>query len=207
MIRVQIADGHPLILAGLRVLLEGANLSVVAATCNGDEALVQIREQNPTVLVLGLDLPGKDGIEILQSIRECGDWRPVILLPGPLSNETLWSALNWGINGILSKEYCAETLVPAVRIVSQGGTFFPPELMTAVQPDPAHRTRLRMWAKLSNYDRALAKAVGAGHRNRDIATQLGKSEAAIRVALHRLFKKMGVASRTELALLLRETAG
>ena len=205
MIRVLIADDHPFLLAGVRAVLEAAGMEVVAAVAGGMAALETVTPFDPQVLVLGVSMPGVGGVGVLEDLREHGDMRPVILLTAQLGDGQLLAALRAGVNGILGKQGGSRTLVEAIGIVVQGGQAIPPELLARALDLSGRADSAGLLAALSPRELALAKAAGSGLRNREIGEQLGMTEGAIKVALHRLYDKLGVSNRTELALLVRDS--
>lgn len=207
MTRVLIADDHPFLLAGVRAVLEAAGMEVVAAVADGPAALEAVAQFDPQVLVLDVNMPGLDGVGVLEDLREHGDMRPVILLTAQLGDGQLLAALRAGVNGILGKQGGSRTLVEAIGIVVQGGQAIPPELLARALDLSGRADSAGLLAALSPRELALAKAAGSGLRNREIGEQLGMTEGAIKVALHRLYDKLGVSNRTELALLVRDSEG
>lgn len=207
MTRVLIADDHPFLLAGVRAVLEAAGMEVVAAVADGMAALEAVAQFDPQVLVLDVNMPGLDGVGVLEDLREHGDMRPVILLTAQLGDGQLLAALRAGVNGILGKQGGSRTLVEAIGIVVQGGQAIPPELLARALDLSGRADSAGLLAALSPRELALAKAAGSGLRNREIGEQLGMTEGAIKVALHRLYDKLGVSNRTELALLVRDSEG
>jgi two-component system nitrate/nitrite response regulator NarP len=206
MTRVLIADDHPFLLAGVRAVLEAAGMEVVAAVADGDAALDAVAAHDPQVLVLDVNMPGRDGVAVLEALRDAEDWRPVILLTAELGDGQLLAALRAGVNGVLGKQGGSRTLVEAIGIVLQGGQAIPADLLARALDLSGRTDSAGMLAALSPRELALARAAGSGLRNREIGEQLGMTEGAIKVALHRLYDKLGVTNRTELALLVRDSA-
>lgn len=207
MTRVLVADDHPFLLAGVRAVLEAAGMDVVAAVSDGDAALDAVSAHDPQVLVLDVNMPGCDGVAVLEALREEGDWRPVILLTAELGDGQLLAALRAGVNGILGKQGGSRNLAEAIGIVMQGGQAIPAELLTRALDLSRRTDGAAQLAALTPRELALAKAAGSGRRNREIGAQMGMTEGAIKVALHRLYDKLGVSNRTELALLVRDSDG
>lgn len=207
MTRVLIADDHPFLLAGVRAVLDAAGMDVVAAVADGDAALDAVAAHDPQVLVLDVNMPGRDGVAVLEALRDAEDWRSVILLTAELGDGQLLAALRAGVNGILGKQGGSRTLVEAIGIVVQGGQAIPPDLLTRALDLSGRTDSVGMLAALTPRELALAKAAGSGLRNREIAEQMSMTEGAIKVALHRLYDKLGVTNRTELALLVRDSEG
>jgi len=206
MTRVLIADDHPFLLAGVRAVLEAAGMEVVAAVADGDAALDAVAAHDPQVLVLDVNMPGRDGVAVLEALRDAEDWRPVILLTAELGDGQLLAALRAGVNGVLGKQGGSRTLVEAIGIVLQGGQAIPADLLARALDLSGRTDSAGMLAALSPRELALARAAGSGLRNLEIGEQLGMTEGAIKVALHRLYDKLGVTNRTELALLVRDSA-
>jgi len=206
MTRVLIADDHPFLLAGVRAVLEAAGMEVVAAVSDGDAALDAVAAHDPQVLVLDVSMPGRDGVAVLEALRDANDWRPVLLLTAELGDGQLLAALRAGVNGILGKQGGSRTLVEAIGIVLQGGQAIPADLLARALDLSGRTDSAGKLAALSPRELVLAKAAGSGLRNREIGEQLGMTEGAIKVALHRLYDKLGVTNRTELALLVRDGA-
>lgn len=207
MTRVLIADDHPFLLAGVRAVLEAGGLEVVAAVSDGDAALDAVTAHDPQVLVLDINMPGRDGVSVLEVLRDEGDLRPVILLTAELGDGPLLAALRAGVNGILGKQGGSRSLVEAIGIVLQGGQAIPAELLTRALDLSRRTDGAAQLAALTPRELTLARAAGSGRRNREIACEMGMTEGAIKVALHRLYDKLGVSNRTELALLVRDSDG
>ncbi|MDP3908737.1 response regulator transcription factor [Novosphingobium sp.] len=205
MIRVLIADDHPFLLAGVQAVLEAAGMTVVAAVGDGNAALAAVAAHDPAVVVLDVNMPGRDGISVLQALREADDWRPVILLTAQLDDPQLVAALRAGVNGIVGKQGGSRMLAEAIGIVVQGGQAIAPDLLARALDASGRGGRASLIAQLTPRELALARAAGSGQRNREIAELLEMTEGAVKVALHRLYDKLGVSNRTELALLVRDS--
>ena len=205
MTRVLIADDHPFLCEGVRAVLEGAGMTVVDIVADGDAALAALAVHDPDVLVLDANMPCRDGISTLRAMRSGDDWRPVIMLTAQLSDAQLVATLRAGVDGIVGKQGGSRTLVEAIGIVCRGGQSIAPELLARASDISARAERLAPLERLSPRERQLVKAAASGMRNREIATQLAMTEGAIKVALHRLYEKLGVTNRTELSVLVRSS--
>ncbi len=203
MLRLVVADDHPLFLSGVTAVLEAAKFQVAAAVTNGKEALAAIEQHDPEVVVLDVKMPELAGLSALSTLRAKGDNRPVILLTAQLNDAELLTALKSGVNGILSKQGGSRKLLDAIEIVCKGGQAIAPDLIARALKVAQHSSSKGGLACLSPRELALAKSAGTGLRNRVIAEQMGMTEGATKVALHRLYEKLGVTNRTELALLVR----
>lgn len=206
MTRILIADDHPFLLAGVRAVLEAAGMKVVDAVVDGAATLAAIARHDPDVILLDVKMPDIDGITVLETLRQQGDLRPVILLTAQVDDRQLLNALGAGVNAILCKQGGSRTLVEAIGVVMQGGRAIPAELLARAAEAMQRANAAGGLAVLSPRELTLAKTAGSGLRNREIAQQMGMTEGAIKVALHRLYEKLNVTNRTELALLVRDSA-
>ena len=205
MTRVVIADDPPFLCEGVKAVLAEEGMDVVAAVYDGDAALGAVAEHDPDVVILDVVMPGRDGIAVLQALRERGDQRPVVLLTAQLGDPQLVAAVRAGVNGIVLKQGGSSVLADAIRIACQGGQSIPSQLLSrALDFAAAGGAGADPMGPPSPREREIAKAAGRGLRNREIAERFGASEGAIRVSLYRIYEKLGVDNRTALALRLRD---
>lgn len=202
MIRVLIADDHPFLSEGVKAVLTAAGMQVVAMVTGGEEALSAIDRHQPDVVILDLKMPKGDGLATLQEMRRRGDQRPVVMLTAYTSDPRLIAAARAGVNAIVSKQNGSTKLADIVAIAAQGGLCIPPEI--AAQAQELGDVSGDLAARLSLRERDIVLAVAKGLRNREVAEQFGISEGAVKVALFRVYGKLGVHSRPELLLRLRE---
>ena len=202
MTRVLVAEDDPLTLAGIEMLLEKTNFEVVATVNTGVAALGLLATARPDMLILDNAMPERTGLEVLRTLRDRGDNRPVILLTGGLNDRASKEAIQLGVNGIVIKATAPRDLLACLETVAQGRRWLDQEVMQramelALSPD-ADRDPLEA---LSGRERAVAKLAQRGLRNKEIADELGLTEGTVKVHLHKVFEKLGVRSRTELILL------
>lgn len=202
MTSVIIADDHPFLREGVRNVLTQAGLEVAAAVGDGDDALAAIEQHDPDVAILDVRMPGRDGIEALQAMRRKGDQRPVILLTAVMEDRQLLEAMRAGVSGIVFKQGGESQLIEALEIVSKGGNAIPPELIGRALDHNQKPSLPSPMSRLNERERRITEEVCQGKRNREIAEGFGVSEGSIKVALHRIYDKLGVGSRTELTLLI-----
>jgi len=201
MTRILIADDHPIIVSGLRAILAGTDYEVVGAVSRGDEVPAAVDAHAPDILLLDVSMPGMGGLELLRDLRGRGDGRAVILLTAGLDDAALIEAVELGVNGIVLKEGAHTLLIPCLDAVRGGGRWTEPALLQraldlalsgGAPPDPL--------SPLTERERGIAGLAVRGLRNREIAERLHMNEGNVKVYLHRIYKKLGVGSRTELLL-------
>lgn len=206
MTRVVLADDHPIVLSGIEAILEGSTFEVVGAFRSGKAALDSLAGLRPDMLIVDLAMPDRSGIEILRTLRSRGNMMPVVLLSAEIPDQALADALRLGVNGIVLKDGAQDLLVECLRGVAAGRRWIDQQLIDkalelAVDADSRPRDPLD---SLTARERTVADLVANGMRNREIARELGITEGTIKVYLHRIYEKLDVGNRTELALLVRD---
>lgn len=201
MTSVLLADDHAFIRAGVEAVLAHTDYRMVAAVGSGVEALDAIRRLEPQVCVFDVAMPDGNGVETLKTMRAAGDERPVILLTAQIDDSQLFEALEARVNGIVTKEGAEETLVATLGQVLQGQQAITPGMLERARLEGERRKRPAPFAALTPREKTIVSFIAQGYRNRDIAAELGITEGTVKVYLHSLYQKLGIESRTELAVL------
>ncbi len=183
-IRVLIADDHPLFRKGLRSLLDDApDIDVIGEADNGDRALALICETSPDVAVLDLDMPGKGGLEIALAIRERRLPVRVVLLTAHKSEVPVHKALDVGVTGYLLKDGAALEIVECIRAVRAGLRFLSPELAALRQARTAKAdalsARVPSLDDLTASERRILELVALGKTSREIGEVLFVSSRTV----------------------------
>jgi two-component system nitrate/nitrite response regulator NarP len=197
MTRVLLADDHPMIASALELLLRGTDYQLVGRARSGKEALAQIDEVKPDLVLLDVNMPDGSGIDVLRKLRRSGEERPIVLLTAGLDDPQLIAADDLEPNGVVLKTSDPALLLQCMDRVLEGKTWVDPEIVDRTN---AARQRVSSLPPLTPRERELVELVGQGLRNRDIAARLGVTEGTVKVYLHSIFDKVGVGSRTELAI-------
>lgn len=169
-----LADDHPIFRRGLRQVLEmDQRLKVVFEAEDGDTALEQIRELKPDVAILDIDMPGRDGFEIVRGLR---DWRltvPVVFLTMHKDEHFLNSALDAGVKGYVIKDSAVTEIVNAVKAVASGQNFISPQLSTHLINRASRKLQLTgekpALKELTPAERRVLKLVGEYKTSKEIA--------------------------------------
>ena len=199
MTRVLLVDDHPMISTALEALLRNTPFEIVGVAGSGEQAAEDIERLAPDIVLLDLQLPRGSGMDVLRTLRREHKRTRVILLTAAIDDASLMEAKALHVQGIVLKSSDPAYLFECLARVRHGGQWLDPEITerldrlsdTLGQSDPA---------PLAPRERELIKLVRNGLRNREIAEKLGVTEGTIKVYLHTVFQKLGVSSRTELAI-------
>lgn len=195
--RILLADDHPMIRTALETLLRGTKFEIVGQAGSGSEAIDAVLSLAPQILLLDVRMPNGSGIEVLRRLRESGSAVKVILVTAGIADGALTDALRLDVNGIVLKNSDPALLLECLEAVSEGEMWIDPDLKERAEEA---RNRASSRAALSPREKQLVALVAKGLRNRDIAERIGVTEGTVKVYLHTLFDKVGVANRTELAM-------
>jgi len=201
-IRVLLADDHPTLRLGLRVLLERApDIEVVAEAERGEEALAKILALQPDVAVLDCQLPGLSGPEVAREVRRRGLPTRVLALSAYRYEHYIRGMLEAGAVGYLLKEEAPGAIVEAIRRAAQGGMSFSPgvaEVARAILEGAVEIPRL------TEREREVLALMAEGLSNKEIGARLGFSERTAAFHVGNILQKLGAASRTEAVVRAKE---
>ena len=208
MTRVLLADDHPLMLSGLESVLRGTAYEIAAKVGTGAAALEAAAAAQPDILILDIKMPEGSGLDVLRTLRAAGDARPIVLLTADIDDQSLVEAIRLGVSGIIMKEGAETQIVACLDRVRGGGRWIEgPVLQRALDVAVSSGGRQKgPLSRLTPRERAIARLVGEGLRNREIGDELGLTEGTVKVCLHRIYEKLNISNRTELALLDRDAA-
>ncbi|NOW44695.1 two-component system nitrate/nitrite response regulator NarP [Novosphingobium sp. SG751A] len=207
MTRIVIADDHAFLRAGLEQVLGSLGFTIVGSVGDGDAALAAVGDVDPDLLIVDLRMPGRNGVAVIEALRARGDARPVLMLAAEIDDASLVAAIRLGVNGILMKDSDAAALKQAIDTVMSGARAISMPMMERAFMLASKPSETSPLDALSERDRRIVEGVAAGLRNREIAENLAISEGSVKVYLHRIFDRLNVGNRTELALLVRAGQG
>ena len=200
-ISLVLADDHPIVLDGLKQLfLREGGFTVLASCADGEQALAAVRLHHPDVLVLDLRLPRKDGLAVVREMAGEHLATRVVLLTAMLDEDQLLEAVRLGVCGVILKEMPPQLLVKCVQKVHAGGQWLELNAMFRALDKVMKReagTR-EVAAVLTPRELEVVGLVVKGVRNKAIAERLFISESTIKIHLHNIYEKLGVAGRVEL---------
>lgn len=203
-INILLVDDHTVLRQGIAQVIESQeDMHVVAQASNGEQAIEMAHAHQPDLMLLDINLPGIDGVEVARKIStELPDIR-VLILTMHRQGEYVIEAIKAGASGYLLKEVEMDEMLSAIRSVAQGDAVIDPSVANRVfenlrgEPQVERKSILN---DLADRDIAILRLLGEGMSNRDIADQLHISEKTVRNRLSMVFKKFGLKNRTEAAL-------
>jgi two-component system nitrate/nitrite response regulator NarL len=206
-IRIVVADDHPVVLFGVKnMLLSEPGFDVVGEARDGDEAITQVLEHEPDILLLDLAMPRLPGLEAMRAIMAKSPRVKIVLLTSTISTQQVIEALQIGARGIILKDSVAGDLSQALRAVLGGDYWIGGErvanLLKALQELQAQAAAVpeRKTYGLTPRELEVVTCIVEGCSNRDIAGQFSISEETVKRHLSNVFDKTGVSTRLELAL-------
>lgn len=202
--RIVIADDHTVLRESLAALLSTQpDFQVEGFAGNGQEALEQVQEHHPDVLVLDLFMPGSDGFEVLRTLDRAGSRVAAVVLTASESELDYAQVVKLGGRGLVLKSDGPERLFEAIRTVANGELAFSDQLaqQVLITMTTESRTTAKALSRLSERERQIAYSVARGMKNKDIGQELTISENTVKRHLQSIFTKTGARDRLELAVL------
>src|SRR3979490_1228958 len=204
-----IADDHPLFRDALRQAVASVVKSAKVDEAGTWEELAALLEQDSDVdlILLDLTMPGISGFSGLIYLRAQYPAIPVVIVSASDDGATIRRSLDFGASGFIPKRFGVETLRDAIMKVMEGDVWVPPDtdLTSASDPD---MTRLRdRLVTLTPHQVGGLRMLSEGLLNKQIAYELGVSEATIKAHVSAILQKLGVESRTQAAIAAGKLAG
>ena len=200
-ITVLLADDHPVVRQGLRVLLRlQRDIEGVGEASDGAEAVELAAAVAPDELLLDLKLPGLAGLGVLAELRDAGLPARVLVLTSVADPASVTVAMRAGAAGFLYTDVDPDALVRAVRSVHDGHTVLAPEAASTLVQSRARSAAMGGLDALTAREREVLAQIAEGRSNREIAHLLHMSEKTVKTHVSSVLAKLGVADRTQAAL-------
>jgi len=190
-IRVLVVDDHPVVRVGISTIIDTQpDMTVVADTGSGEDAIALFREHRPDLTVMDLRLENMGGVACIRKIREEFPEARFVVLTTYRGDEDIHQALEAGASGYLIKGMPRQVLLEALRRVSRGECFLPPPVTEAL----ASR---KPKAELTRREHEVLSLLASGKSNKEIAAALGISEITVKCHLSVIFQRLNVTDRTQ----------
>ncbi len=201
-IEVMLVDDHAMIREGIKQLLEFDNsVKVIAEAGDGEECLAKLAEYKPDVLLLDINMPKKNGIQVLEEIKARGIDVRVLVLTVHNEAEYLMKAVDIGVDGYILKDSEVAELKTAIELISFGDSYIQPKLIPILNSKLIDRDidkdKLDL---LTDREMEVLVEIAKGLLNKEIATNLNISERTVKNHVSSIFRKIEVADRTQAAV-------
>lgn len=198
-IRILVADDHPIVRDGLVAILSAqSSFEVVGEASDGVETLRQVVERKPDVVLLDLEMPRMDGVEVLQRLRQSGSSARVIVFTAFDTDDRILAAVRAGAQGYLLKGAPRDEIYEAVRVVHGGASLLQPvvasRLLRRVSDDSMEAQGVR---SLTSRELEVLRLVMRGLQNKEIAHALVVTERTVKFHVSSILMKLGAGNRTE----------
>jgi len=190
-ITVMLVDDHFVVRSGLAASLElEDDIEVVAEADQGEDAVKAYRDQRPQVVMMDLQLPGKNGIEVTRELLAIDPDARVMIFSTFARDDEVQEALAAGTAGYLQKSAGREVLMDALRTVADGGMFLPVDLAQRLKS-------LQQGPVITPREREILALIAQGRANKEIAAELGNAEDTVKRHISNILEKFGVSDRAQ----------
>ena len=201
-VKIMFTDDHSMIREGLKSLLElDGDIEVIAEAENGEECLQKLLTVKPDVLLLDINMPKMNGLEVLKSLKDAKSKVKVLVLTVHNETEYLMKAVEIGINGYVLKDSESAELKKAIFTIYDGENYIQPSLIPALNSKMIEKNEDEIKLEsLTRRELQVLKELAVGKFNRDIAKEMEISERTVKNHISSIFKKLDVTDRTQAAV-------
>ncbi|MBI2304251.1 MAG: response regulator transcription factor [Chloroflexi bacterium] len=202
-IKVLIAEDHPIVRDGLRMLLRSySDMEVVAEATDGDEAVEKALQHHPDVVLMDVAMPKMSGIEATRAIKEREPDIKILTLTVHDSQDYFFRIVQAGASGYILKGDTSSELVAAIRAVQRGGVFLSPLVAKRLMEDYLRRVASgeenASYNGLTEREREVLKLIAQGHTNQEVADLLSISPYTVQTHRAHIMEKLNLHSRSDL---------
>lgn len=201
-VNVMLADDHSLVREGLKSLLElEGDIKVIAEAVDGTDCLSKLETVSPDVLLLDINMPVMNGLDVLKKLKDNRSNVKVLVLTVHNEIEYLMKAVDIGIDGYVLKDSESSELKKAIFTIAEGETYIQPSLIPQLNSKRIEKDK--DGAKIDNLTRReleVLKLLAVGKYNKEIAEELDISERTVKNHVSNIFKKIDVTDRTQAAV-------
>lgn len=200
--KVMLVDDHALIREGIKQLLEfDGSIVVIEQASDGAECLEKLQHVQPDILLLDINMPNVNGIEVLEEIKKKNIPVKVLMLTVHSEAEYLVQAVDIGANGYILKDSGSEELKKAIQSVMDGDSYIQPSLIPSLNSRLVNRDiDKEKIAALTKREMEILTQIAGGMFNKEIAMNLNISERTVKNHISNIFKKIDVSDRTQAAV-------
>ena len=199
MLRILIADDHPVVRQGLRqTIAETSDMVVVDEAGNGWEVLSKVRASSYDVVLLDISMPGRSGLDILKELKDERPGLPVLILSIHPEEQYALRAFKAGASGYLTKESAPDELVAAIRKISTGGKYVSSSLAEILASELGTSNEELSHETLSNREYQVMRMIALGKTVTETAEELSLSVKTVSTYRSRILEKMKMKNNAEI---------
>jgi DNA-binding NarL/FixJ family response regulator len=199
MIKILVADNHPIVRMGIKQVLEPvSDIEVIADVSTTTELFNVLDKHTPDIIILEMDIPEINGIATLRRIKKEYPSIRVLIYSGQSEDVYALSTIRAGAFGYLSKAADLDYMISAIRKVSEGNMFITNELAQRLAFDEGTQKPRRFFRKLSSREVEVLKLLASGKRNKEVALGLDLNEKTVSTYKARLMRKLNVDNLVDL---------
>ena len=199
MIKILIADDHPIIRRGLRQIIQDEkDMMVISEAASSNEVIDVLKEQQIDVLLLDISMPGKSGLDLLVDLKNQYSDLPILIISALPEEAYAKRVIKMGALGYIHKESAPELLVPAIRKVLMGKIYVSSKLANILASDISGKTKENLHEQLSEREFEVLVLIGKAKTNSDIADLLHLSVTTVSTYRSRILQKMKLKNNSEL---------
>jgi DNA-binding NarL/FixJ family response regulator len=199
-VRIMIVDDHPVVRDGLLAMLTTQpDFDVVGLASDGDEALLKASKFNPKVILLDLEMPGMDGVEVIKQLGKTHPEINAIVFTAFDTDDRIVTAIRAGAKGYLLKGVPRDELFHAIRVASKGGSLLQPLIASKLIRQMNNRADLPAapFETLTAREMDVLELLARGKTNKEIAGDLFITERTVKFHVSSILNKFGAGNRTE----------
>lgn len=207
-LRLVIVDDSELVRMGLQTLLQSATgITLCGTAASAAEALVVCTRETPDVVLLDINLPDGNGIEVCRQLLSSKDEMRVLFLTSSTAAETVDAAIQAGAHGYLLKEVNTAALIQGIRDVAAGRSILDPQITSRVMELLKNERTKPIVDSLSPQERRVLALIADGRTNKEVANEMGLAEKTVKNYLSTVFDKLHVTRRSQAAVYYSQLLG
>jgi DNA-binding NarL/FixJ family response regulator len=196
-----LVDDHAVLRDGLKNILETADdIKVVGEAISGDQALQQVRECSPDIILMDINMPNSNGIEATRRIKSLNPKIKILILTMHNHDEYFMSAIREGADGYLLKDSPSAQVVEAIRTIASGESVIHPTMTKKLLTYHQQSDDSSKEEKLTQREKEVLQCLVEGLSNKEIGEKLFISDKTVKIHVSKIFRKLNVNSRSQVVI-------
>jgi DNA-binding NarL/FixJ family response regulator len=201
MIRLMLVDDHAVLRDGLRNIISLVDdIEVVGEAVSGDDALLQVEKCKPDMILMDINMPMKNGVEVTGILKKKFPHIKILVLTMHSHEEYFMSAIREGADGYLLKDAPSDQVVEAIRTVARGESVIHPSMTRKLLAFHQQKQTQQEDTTLTEREKEVLLCLVEGLSNKEIADRLFISDKTVKIHVSKIFKKLNVKSRSQVVI-------